>query len=487
MKQNIDILRKAYEEVIESLKTDKDKRYFEEIFSSLLKIILETEKNPDIIYKAVIDDYMSEIKKISVLTPGISTCLRDEKYDITLNTYINKLSDIPKDKDIEENTVFDSSSMTKMFTSILLLKEEEKGNIDLRKNFSYYLKDMPSIDVKIIDALKFKSEIRTDGRIDEDNITKKQIIKRIRNSYVYKYDTFKYSDVPYMLIPLIYSALYDSQEKYMQIFYELYSSLDLNQTGYYKKNITGGIVDIDLKSEKETYIKNGPYDPKARILEKNGLISAHAGLATNITDLEKLFSHMCNNLLSQSQLTELITPSYSTLEKLRENNSICIINGKETKVDKAMGVFINTGKLGISKVGPFYSKTSFASQGSAGTYAVFDIENKLMSSIMSNIKSTTHSKYIMYQGKYYTQIGGTHSPKDGSLFNPFMTFGEATNNLKEESYKTLIKLRITKIFLTKIIELKKDEESLKRKEILKSTFNQKVIIKNNTVYFKKIK
>ena len=162
-----------------------------------------------------------------------------------------------------------------------------------------------------------------------------------------------------------------------------------------------------------------------------------------------------------------------------------------------MGVYINTGSIRVSDIPDRYSDTTFAAEGSTGTYSVFDIENGLNATYLSNTKSGLFSKTINTENYTYgdendempnffqtTVVSGTHYYKDeyspadpnGSLIRPDgkrMAYVRATNNFKEEELETLLKLRIAKKILIKKAQIDYNGEELKEalKEIEK-TFNK---------------
>ena len=386
------------------------------------------------------------------------------------------MSDIPNDEEITENSVFDVSSMTKMFTSILLLKEAERGNVDLNKKFSDYSPLLRKVDVPIIDALKFGVNLRTDRRLDEPDISKEERERRLKSTFVFENNTFIYSDIPYMLVPLLFGkTMEEATENYINKFYELFrDELGLTKTGYSTINMTGGTIKTDFNREK-ALSKNGLYNPKEDIFEREvGYVSGHAGVTTTVKDLEKLFNHLSHGLLSENSLKILTTPVQPESKILldKEGNPV-LRNNKVVNINHAMGVYINTGTIRISDIQVRYSDNAFAAEGSTGTYSVLDIDNGLNMTYLSNVRSGNYSKLINTGDYTYgddndeipknyetTLLSGTHFFNDeyliqdpsGSLIKPDgtrMTYVRATNNFKEKGLETLLKLRIAKKSLVK--------------------------------------
>lgn len=499
-REYLELIKETYEEVIAKFKTSSDKKEFEDIFMDVARDLIDTKDDDSkATFEMIASDYLKSVQAISKLSPGLSTGLHDEEENITLNTYDGKMSDVPNGNQITEKSVFDASSMTKMFTSILLLKEAENGNIDLNKKFSDYSPLLSKVDVPIIDALKFGANLRTDGRLDESGLLKEEREDRFKSTFVFETDTFIYSDIPYMLVPLLFGkTMEEATENYISKFYELYrDELGLSQTGYSTINMTGGTVKSELDKEEISYSKDGLYDPKADIFEREvGYVSGHAGVTTTVRDLEKLFDCLSHGLLSEDSLKTLTTTIQPESKVLldKEGNQV-LRNGNPVNINHAMGVYINTGSIRVSDIPARYSDSTFAAEGSTGTYSVFDVENGFNMSYLSNVRSGLFHKWINTDDYTYgddndqmpkhhetTLVSGTGTIRDGRIFRPdgtFMTYVRATNNFKEEGLETLIKLRIAKKALIKRAHLLYSdlelEESLKK---IEETFSGETSSKN---------
>lgn len=405
----------------------------DDIMKELIIYINDNYSKEEMIER-VINDYQKKINELLKITPGISTGLMDISDTIKINTYDGNISDIQKQK-IDKDVVFDASSMTKMFTIILLLKEEEKGNIDLNRNFSDYSKLFKNIDIPVIELLRFKNELRTDGRLDIKGLTNNEILKRFLNTYIYKKNIYRYSDIPYMLAPLLFGKTEEeATANYLDIFYETYKEMGLTQTGYSTINMTGGIIEDNQVSTI--------FDPKARIFEKKlGYISGHAGLTTTVQDIEKLFIQLNNGFLNETSLKKILK--------------------QEDTFERGAGVYVNKNQKEFGLISKFLSENAFAISGSTGTYAVFDLDSGLMTTYFANIKSTTRKKKFN-TGNIYTfggkkgilpnnfetiVIGGTGTIRDGRIINENgeeISFFRAMDNFKEEQIKTLLKIKAIK-------------------------------------------
>ena len=394
VEEYIKLIIETYEEVLRDFKTS-DKSCFEGLLREIISELIDSKDlSIEKQFSTVIDKYLEAVKAISKLSPGLATSLHDEKSGITVTTYNGKMSDIPNDNKISEETVFDASSLTKMFTAILLLKKQERGEIDLNRTFAEYSPLLKKIDIRIVDALKFGADIKTDGRVDIPDLTPEERIERLLNSYVNERNTFIYSDIPYMLVPLLFGQnTEEATENYLKEFYELYrDELGLLQTGYSTINMTGGIVE----RYDEKYVRGRIYDPKGSIFARElGLVSGHAGVTTTPVDLMKLFDQLCKGFLNEKSikiLTTTIQPH--SVQLLDEEGKPKLRNNNPINVNRGMGVYINTKSLRTSDIYPGYGESAFAACGSTGTYSIFDIENGISASHLANSKSGLFHRWI---------------------------------------------------------------------------------------------
>ena len=468
-----------YEYILSDLKTMGKAQDIKKI---LIDTIIFLHKNVDLseadIVKKIIDDYLEKVKIVGKLSPGFSAGIKDVKNNITINVCTGFSSDKKNAKKITLNTSFDIASITKMFTSILLLKKEEHGDIDLDKPFSFYSLVLKKIDVPVLKVLKFGTELRTNGRLDDNDLSKIDRIERLKNVYIYNKNTFLYSDIPYMIVLFLFgNTLEEANLNYLRDFYSFYSNLGLKNTTYFKLEKTGGILNEQVTEEQIEI-----FDSKARLFEmEDGFVFGHAGLTSTIKDIQLLFILLYNGLLSENSLRRLITPVIYNQELLLDDFGKPIIrNGKIVYINRGMGVYINLGNISKCDISEFYSKNAFASAGSTGTYSVFDLDNGLNATYFSNIKSMSCSK-VINTGNYNfgdehdmipkffdtIVIGGTNTKRDGSIIRPDgseMNFSRAMNNFKNEQFIILLKLRFLKLVLSeKIIEQTADNETRKNK------------------------
>ncbi|MBR3898441.1 MAG: beta-lactamase family protein [Bacilli bacterium] len=494
------IIERACKEVIENLDTEEDKEDYKTIMEEITEKLLETmDWDPKDVINYVVKDYIEQITAIAKLSPGLETGLIDTKYGITFNTIIGKTSDIENAEDISEDTVFDVSSMTKFFTSVLLLKEAEEGKIDLNKKFSEYSKVLEKMDESIIKALKFGTTVRTDELVAKDGLSKEERLKALLSAHTLPGKAFEYNDIQYMLVPFLFSDdAEEATEIYLKKFYSLYKGIGLSQTGYSTINMSGGNVTVKYdENGNEKHLGLEIFDPKAHKVETEiGLVPTHAGVTSSIIDLEKLFIEIENGLLNEESIKSLITTITNNNIYLLDENNEALLNskGEKIKVNHAMGVFPHVGDVRICDIADGPSKDAFVIAGSTGSWFTFDKSNGLAYGYLPNIRSGLYPREIDVDypygtegdeipfGKNIVHLGSAAynkgSMEDGKLERgegkPNMPFTTETNHFKRQQFEIIIKLRIAK--LSEIVKAhieNDDKEYEKICEIIEKAFNNK--------------
>lgn len=498
------IIRKVFNQILTELDTEINKEKYNYLLEQIENLLIENiNSSPKEIFDIITEDYFGSIQSISKLSPGLETGIKDIKYGITVNTISGKKSDIPNDELIDEETVFDSSSITKLFTAILLLKDMEEGNIDLNKTYSDYSPLLEKMNVPINQALRFGFNIKTDDLVAKPGLSKEERLKLLLSAHQVPGKAYDYNDIQYMLVPFLYgNTTEEATQNYLKKFYNLYRGIGLNQTGYSTINMTGGNVVLE-NSNNSTFDYRGLeiFDPKAHCSETEiGLVPAHAGVTTTIKDLEKLFIKLNEGLISDNSLKQLITTAYPESIYLQDEEGNYILNNNEKILLKhAMGVYPHIGNIEMCNIAEGLSKKAFAVIGSTGTYFVFDIQNGISYGFLSNIRSGLYSKIIdidynygvtgneVTYGKTTLHLGHASlhkgSMEDGKLERgdgkPNMSYVTATSNFKIKQLETLLKLRIAK----KVIQIKNKLENKDINHIIEEAFNNsnyKIIDKKDT-------
>lgn len=294
---------------------------------------------------------------------------------------------------INEETLFDIASITKLYTLVLLFKLEELGLIDLNTKISDLNQDIQGLeDYTLNDLIRLHGILRTEGNIAESSCYE-EAYERFKSVYLLD-NTRKnniYTDFGAMVISntieKVLSKYLGEELRIDEIMNRyLFIPLCIKNTTFSPgtTNISGNNNDLGL-----------PHDPKSRIL--GGKIG-HAGLFTNSEDLMKLSDGIMGNMyLNKNHITKL---GEITFDDSPRGN---------------LGVFVKHPKSWEYTYTPSeYSSGSFSHQGWTGGVASFDPNNKIHNSILVNaiyksdnpneIKNDKPIEYKKYLNKYQSEI-----------------------------------------------------------------------------------
>lgn len=289
------------------------------------------------------------------------------------------------DYDIDENTLFDVASITKLFTLILAYECETLG-LDLNIPIKAINPDYDLGDFTINDLIRLCGEIATDGRIN-DAKCEEEAYEILKTAHLVSdnRNENKYTDIGAMIIAdTLVKVLNNTRVKnynLQQWMNELiFKPLNMKHTTFNPKgtNITGCGNRFEV------------HDPKARAL---GGIAGHAGIFTNGEDLAKLANGLFKIYHNIDRPIEL------TKEHIYKMGEITFPNAKQC----------NKGNLGLYVKHPdgfartftpsIFAKGSFSHQGWTGSLATFDPVNQIHQSILVNAIYETDNKELIRNDK----------------------------------------------------------------------------------------
>ena len=469
------IISEEYKLIYELVKNGNlsNYHYLVELFDTVKdKLISMNDSFPKEIYDLIINDYLKTVKAISLLVPGLSTGIKDEKSGVSIYTYDGKVND---DMIVDENTRFDLASLTKLFTVIETLKLNEEGKFDLNRLVSDYKDGKYELDISIEKMAKFYYDLRTDGRLDDKYISLEEFQRRLLATKIMKDNTFVYSDIPFIILKDI---LPDSDCYFHNYFNE---GMNLLDTSY---DISFGNLTGMREGEKVN-------DSKARIMESYEIYPGHAGIFSTSKDLIKLFDNLNNGFLSNESIIRMITPAISTPILLNLDGTINLDNGNVKRVNRGMGVYYKHPEgIRISDIPDVMSDEAFAITGFTGTWATFDLKNKLTANFLANPFSIKGEREIVIADDDFKILNCNNYFEDGVKFKVFeknikilnndgmvinsVPFTRITNVLKEESIYTLLKLRFVKNVLMRKAEL---EQSGVLDDLVHKTFERTKMVR----------
>lgn len=308
------------------------------------------------------------------LITGISTCIylpdfrRQGEYKIKVLG-----GDISRDQEImvNENTMFDVASITKLFSLILIFKLEEKGILDLDAKICDINPDFQNLeDFTVMDLIRLHGNLRTDGNIRMAS-TKEEAYEILKTLYLTSNNRSENNYTDFGAI-----VLSDTIEKLVSN--ELGTKLSFDEIMYLYL-----IEPLGLKNT--TFNPAGPnvsgtgystgyvHDPKARIL--GGAVGS-AGLFTTSDDLARLAKHLyvVNNInagiISRKHLSKLGEITFPNSAQASKGN---------------LGIYVKH-PLGFAKTytPSEFATGSFSHQGWTGSVATFDVKNGMHQSILVN-------------------------------------------------------------------------------------------------------
>ncbi len=306
---------------------------------------------------------------------GLSSCIylpnSDGSYSITIFGGKTKYGD--QGQEIDEKTVFDLASITKLYTFLLSLILIQKGYLKLEDR----VKDLDSRfesldDYTIHDILKMSGSLKTNGRVTDgkDSIEALEILQTLHLEEV-DLSFNSYTDMGFLVLSKVIEKIVSEKSgqkvQFDQIMNEyLLKPWGLEETLFHPKNrlVAGNGSCDDIV-----------HDPKARLL--GGAVGS-AGLFATSNGL----THLADRLFAVQNVN---------FAKLA--GTIIYPNSKQNHKGYA-GIY-QKHPLGLDKtfVPNEYGTNSFAHQGFTGAYAVFDPKNKIHNNILvSSIKEGESKK-----------------------------------------------------------------------------------------------
>ena len=444
----------------------QDYHYLVEMFDREKdELVNNMSKTPEEIYDGIIADYLKTLKGIGMLVPGLSTGIKDAKSGVSIYTYEGKTA--YDGVDIDENTRFDLASSTKLFTTIEALKLAEEGRFDFDKLVSEYKSGKyTNLNISVEKMAKFYYDLRTDGRLDDGELSFDELHRRLASTKVMKDHTFIYSDIPFIIL----KDLLPEADWYFRKYFN--EEMNLLQTSYDRNFgvLTGG----------KAFELNLVHDPKARIMEKYCLNPGHAGIFSTSKDMVKLFDFLNKGFLSDESITRMITPALDILVLLNSDGTVMYRKNKEgfiigaRKVNRGMGVYYkHPDGIRVNEIVDAMSDRAFAIAGFTGSWATFDLENELTANILANPLSNAKTREIIIDNQKFNIADCGKHFEDGTIFKingrmikvldcdgnlvDDIPFARITNTLKEMQIYTLLKLRLAKNVLMCKYELEQSE------------------------------
>lgn len=411
----IDYLEDLKKRSLDLLKKDFS---MEEVLNSIAKEVSEET-----------EEFLSKKNKFGVdLISGISTCIYLPDFNGN-GEYKLKLVGGDRNRSlsfkVDENTMFDVASITKVFTLLLLFKLEEKGIIDLDSKVKDINPDFQSLeDFTLNDLVRLHGELRTNGNITQAK-NKEEAFNILKTLYLESStrEENKYTDFGAIVISdtiaKVVSKKIGRQMSFDEIMQEyLIKPLGLNNTGFNptSDNLSGNGNNLRLV-----------HDPKSRIL--GGAVGS-AGIFTTSDDLATL-------------AREIYSVKYINKKHIARLGEITFPNSPQSNKGN-LGIYVKH-PLGLEKTYTpnEFSTGSFSHQGWTGPVALFDPNNLIHTNILVN---------AIYQSE----------DKESVRSDKPVGFGAAFDEYEAALIKRIILMYVAKKYYNKYCNVRENIDIVKR-------------------------
>ncbi|HEY4150767.1 MAG TPA: serine hydrolase [Chitinophagaceae bacterium] len=209
----------------------------------------------------------------------------------------------------DSNTIFQIGSLTKQFTSAIILQLQEKNRLSVRDKLSKYIPDYPKGDSITIEHLLTHTSGIYNYTNDRDFMQKGSILPISRDSLIllFKYKPldfppgtkYSYSNSGYILLGYIIEKL--TGKSYFQVVREnIFGPLDMTHSGFDFKGLAS--------ADKATGYLNPAKGLEAQIVDSSASFAAGA-IYTTTGDLYKWDRALyTGKIISQASLQKAYTP-----------------------------------------------------------------------------------------------------------------------------------------------------------------------------------
>lgn len=296
---------------------------------------------------------------------------------------------IPALEKMTDDTIFDLASITKIFTSISILKLVEKGIISLDDEIKMYAPEFKNLNgVTIYDLITFSVPLKTNGRVDKA-LKREEAEKILFDIEIDKESTNRrpYTDMGAMVLKYVIEHA-SSMNYYNFVSENILKPMNMKDTHVVVPKMKLDRVastNLDGKYYKDgnfsitTNVKKGiAYDSKAQVMgQPDGILSGHAGLFSTANDMTNLAKGMIDG--------QVIDEKYIEMMAKNRTGKKYIEDGKEKYVQYlGMLCYSKNPILSDSELFHAMSGRALASAGWTGTQLTIDPLNELYFFMASN-------------------------------------------------------------------------------------------------------
>lgn len=307
------------------------------------------------------------------------TVVIGNRQEISLN---EKGEIVPALEKMTADTIFDLASVTKVFTSISILKLVQNGIISLNDEVVRYVPQFKNLkDVTIYDLITFGVPLKTNGRVDRAS-TREEAEQILFNIEIDQESTNKrpYTDMGAMVLKYVIESA--SGMNYYNFVYEnILKQMNMNDTHVVVPKMKLDRVsstNLDGKYYKDgnfSITTNAPkgvvYDPKAQIMgQQDGVLSGHAGMFSTASDMTSFAQGIMGGQIIDEDYVEMMAKNRTGKKYIED---------EKEKYIQYLGMLCYSKNPILSDSELFHAMSgkSFASAGWTGTQLTVDPVNEL--------------------------------------------------------------------------------------------------------------
>lgn len=297
---------------------------------------------------------------------------------------------VPNITEMSKDTIFDLASVTKIFTSLCIMKLLDAGQINLSDEIKKYDSRFKNLDgVTIYDLLSFNVPLKTSSRLDA--YSKKEEAEEVLFNIVVDQENKNlspYTDMGIMILKYVIEnvtgmSYYDFLDKVILKPFEMYDTHHLIPSYKLNRVASNNFDSLVMKDgsiiTNEAITPGVVYDKKSQILgQQNGELTGHAGLFSTAADMTNLLK----KLISRDVLDDKLLEEFG---KNRQGRMYQDVNGNNRHI-QYLGYMTYSKHpiLMYSEVFHALSGRSFAGAGWTGTQMTVDPINELYFFLGSN-------------------------------------------------------------------------------------------------------
>lgn len=225
---------------------------------------------------------------------------------------------IPCVRPLEESSLFDLASLSKLMTAVAVMQLAEERKLSLEESIGQIDRRFRHLaDTTVFDALSFRVSLKTPGRLD-DAISREESLARLFAVEICETPAVRvYSDINAMVLKYVVEA--KAGMPFAEVLKtKLFAPAGMNDTYAsvpesernrcvcynYEHRIAGDIYALRTDTPL-----GAPHDPKSLALSMNGLdLCGHAGLFSTLRDMVRFAQALLSGeLLSRESLLRIAT------------------------------------------------------------------------------------------------------------------------------------------------------------------------------------